>query len=409
MNKTRRRCGVGIVVLASLIASALWWSSQEPVTAQAAYASGSSAQGASPAASRVNVVSPSAALAAEGSSRLQAPVVHEFKGELIASVKMDRERVCAGEPVEVSVELLPTARDARVAINATSGATVVLNPRQVGQYPVIVFAHGWDGELDSRTEHLEVEDCAPTSRLGVSVHPAPGEDEVFDFEVDQVEGLGDLSKVRWDFGDGQPVQETSELSVQHSYWDRPQQGPQASYVVKVEVVDRAGLKASAKLHVSMVNDAWVVARGGVFELPMRRVGLPWRAADQRARVEVELRPFNPEAKVRLKDAQVSAYACEGDGELLTQRLSAAQLLNVREVAGDRATRATLMMPAALSQGRCRWAVELYGEQGKGQQVTARVGFDLGPIGAEQQLVGDRARAKASFEAMIKQAGARKGK
>lgn len=411
MSRASRRYGAALVVVLALsLVIGLWWSAKAPVSnAQAASVSQDHIKAASPkatpqpAARRLNNTTSAGEAPA-------APVAHELTAALIASVKVDRERVCVGEPVEVSVELFPHAREARVAINATSGDKVVLNPRQLGRYPIIVFAHGWDGELDSRTEHIEVEDCSPLTRHDVSARPAPGEEDTFDFEIDRIEGLGEIEKVRWDFGDGSPVQETSELTARRSYWDRPQQGPHASYVVTVEVIDRAGLVARAKLHLSMINDAWVLARGGVLELPMRRVGLPWRAADGRVSVEVELRPIQLQDKVRLVGAQVIAHACDGEGERVTQRgLSAAQLLDVVQVEGSRATRATLSVPVGLSQGRCRWAVELYGEQADGRALTARTSFDLGAIGAESQVVRDRARAKASFEAMIKQAKARRGR
>lgn len=336
----------------------------------------------------------------------QPVVAHELRGELIASVTLSRERVCVGEAVEVAVELLPQAREARVAVNALTGDKVILTPMQVGAYPVIVFAHALDGLLDARRLSVEVEPCEPAARLSVSSGPVAGEDEAFRFEIDEIEGLGELAKIRWDFGDGAIHEGSAALVVEHAYWDREQDKPQSSYIVSVEAEDVAGLKASAKLHISVINDAWIVAQGGTLEVPMRRMGLPWWSRGESV-VEAQLRPIKAQARVLFKEAQVVAYTCGAGGEHVTQRLSAAQLLSQQEVRGGQPTAVTLRVPAALSLGRCRWAVELYGVQDGSEEVVARIAFDLGALG-EAAPLRSRARQKAAFEAMVKQHRARRG-
>ena len=121
----------------------------------------------------------------------------------------------------------------QVTINSKTGLISGIAPTTIGQYVITVCAYEYRQgiliNIHRKDVHVKVSDCIPLEAL-LKPNYSYCDDFLVTFKNEQVNPTG--SVYTWDFGDGSPVETTSDLEgrVQHQYADT------GTYAVKLKVV-----------------------------------------------------------------------------------------------------------------------------------------------------------------------------
>lgn len=368
MERIRKHKRLGMLALAVLLWIVCLWGLHEPRDADPHARDSDLERVAQPARSEPNA-SPTRRSAKAVQTRLSMPALRT--ADLIADVRVDKQRVCAGESFLVNIRgkpehahsSLPIA-ELNFNIGGTFGNDIALSPRSAGteQYTVVA-ANGVD-KIEHRAFNVEVlpsdaPECASRAIVTLAVERAKQDPNVVVARVVSRRGLDEAVQYSWRFGDGASVQTSVPLAT-HSYALRDQKRTLSAYLVSVEARDARGRRAEGRATFNLMNNFYKARMFGarLVQAVYDHFPVPG-AADYR--VDVTLRSFEPEPVVlsRAKLVERSCFAGQRDR---THELSAAELTGSPRLEPEQTNEVTLRIPKALvGEDTCAVALELIGD------------------------------------------------
>jgi hypothetical protein len=291
--------------------------------------------------------------------------------DLIADVRVDKSRVCAGESFLVNIRGKPENAGSQLPIaelnfniDGTFGSDIALTPRSPGIEQYTVVASNGVDKIQHRTFSVEVlpsdaQECVERAMVTLAVEHANTDPNLVVARVVAHHGLVEPIHYTWNFSDGDAA-ETAQPMVTHDYALRDQQRTLSSYLVIVDARDARGRHAEGRATVHLMNNHYRARLFGSRLVQAVYDHFPAVTASD-YRVDATFRSFEPEPIVWERAKLVERRCLAGQRDQ-THELSAAEFIGALRLQPQQATEVTLRVPKALvGEDTCAVALELTGD------------------------------------------------
>lgn len=320
------------------------------------------------------------------------PVTRVRERDFIDLVRVEPPVACVGEDIVVTTELRRGMHGLRVSTAGQAGRRAVVRFDEPGVHELRSVANAWEPTVDVETAAVEVEECETQPSIEIRVERLPL--DRIRFHAERSVGLGEGLEYRWSFGDGEHAQ-GRRSTVEHDYAFRRVDGPDSSFLVRLEVTDAAGRRAERLANVHFVNAAYLSAWLGQPILPARATALhPEERADGFVS-HLEVAGLELLGDTELTSVEVTAFPCRGEGREAVS-LDIDEVLSSTHIAAGERTSLDLFVPrASLPDGTCDLEVRLGGSSSglfTEAIVPLRVGVDPEDGRRLEGAEADRVRA-----------------
>lgn len=372
-----RRSKIAAVALGVAALAALWWwlgrdAAQEPRSTAGSFEGGDARRGGAGGGDARRALSEDGGVAAA-----PATTTHDA---LIDAIELDRDTICSGETVRVTVTPRDDAGDVLIAVGRSQGSPAVVQLQGSGERELVVRAVSREHVVDLRTVTVHVQECQEdfVGWVDVTSRPRPG-DQAFRFFVRPRPRDARLASAawtyRWTFGDDSDEVETTLPFADHAYAPDDSR-VLSSWIIEVTATEPGGTTLEGAVSVSAVSAfAESLARFGTLA-PRTRVAEVERGDGAYA---TTLSITNPgEEAIAFEDADLEMVPCETGGEPTAPLvMRASELLDATEVpAGGQADLRLRLDEDQVPEGTCRVVVSMHGRGGAGSPAVVVAGLTL---------------------------------
>ncbi len=302
--------------------------------------------------------------------------------KLIETVKLNKQKVCPGEALKVTMNQNPD-ENAPIGFttNRTKGNPAVIRFQSGGQRDIYVMAG--DGRYGVDMKHLTVEvldkdapECVSKPLVILATGLSRTETETVDLEVKQVKGLTGKLRYQWEFGDGS--REENDLRyVSHNYGLREQDKPESSFLAAVTVIDEKGIKASTEASVSIPNVHFIAKITGNPVIPAVYSRFPKKSGNSYV-IDVTFKNLE-KTPIEFEKAVVNVEFCREGKDQKHVEMAASRVLSGTSLgARQSVTRKLTIGSETTGEEACRAEIQLIGETiPRGENsVTATVWMEI---------------------------------
>jgi hypothetical protein len=312
---------------------------------------------------------PSGTHAKPGQTGMTVPSMRA--ADLIADVRVDKSRVCAGESFLVNIRGKPENAGSQLPIaelnfniDGRFGNEIALTPRSPGIEQYTVVASNGVDKIEHRTFTVEVlpsdaQECVERASVTLALERANSAPDLVVARVIAHHGLVEPIHYTWSFGDGNSA-ETTAPTATHDYALRDQQRTLSSYLVSVDARDARGRHAEGRATVHLMNNHYRARMFGSRLVQAVYDHFPAATASD-YRVDVTFRSFESEPVVWERAKLVERRCLAGQPDQ-THELTAAEFTAALRLEPERASQVTLHVPKTLvAKDTCAIALELTGD------------------------------------------------